>query len=97
MPRTDTNEVYQNGVLVSSTQVTISDAQLLLEQAPQNLIAAYTTLRSWAQDAATTSGNWANLTAAQKDNIAHVVVTRVGILCDHLADFLITTGVTDGS
>lgn len=97
MPRTDTNEVYRNGVLVSSSQVTVSDAQLVIEQAPQNLIAAYTTLRAWAQDAATTSNNWATLTAAQKDTVQLTVVTRLGHLFNHLADLLIATGVTDGS
>jgi hypothetical protein len=54
-----------------------------------NIIA---TLRQWALDATSEVAAWDAQTQAQKNVALKVVVTRLGVLCDRLADVLTVTG-----
>jgi len=48
----------------------------------------YQTLLVWAADAAGAADSWATLTNAQKDAINKTVITRLGLLCERLAELL---------
>jgi hypothetical protein len=93
MARTNHNQVYANGVLVSEEVVVIPDEQVFREETPARLAQQYTTLREWADDAETTYTAWPTLTNAQKDARNREVVRRLGVLCDGLADILIDRGL----
>lgn len=93
MPRTDTDEVYRNGVLQSSRQRVVSDEEIRrAETIPDNLRNAIAAARSWAADAAATDANWPTMTAAQKDNAERVVIRRLGTFFDRFGDLLEALG-----
>ena len=54
----------------------------------------YATLLAWGADAANTADNWATLTNVQKDAINKTVITRLGLLCERLAEVLQRIGVS---
>lgn len=90
MPRTNLDEVYENGVLKSRIQREISDAQIFREDAPLRLRSAIATLNQWAQDEQNIDNAWGTLTNAQKDTANRVLHRRIGIFFDRFGDLLIT-------
>ncbi len=85
MPEQALDQVFQNGVLVSSTARTISDAEILRRDAPARLRARYAALRQWALDADAVANQATNVTPAQQK----ALFDRFGRLCDGLADLLL--------
>jgi hypothetical protein len=77
MPETRQHQVYQNGVLISSTPYTVSDAQLRSEQAESRLRAGRAQLRQDMQDAATFAAGSGALTATQLTNILRQVAAGI--------------------
>lgn len=53
-----------------------------------NLRNAYPTLRAWAEDAATQYAAWPNKTQNQKNDVTRVMLQRLGLMCDRLADLI---------
>ena len=89
MPETWVSETFANGVKVASVSRVASDAELLKTRAPDRLRAAYSTLRTWASDAATTNTNWPTMTAAQKDAATRETIRRLGVFLDNVGDLLL--------
>jgi hypothetical protein len=89
MPQTDQDDVYQNGVLISRTPRTLSDAEIQRRDAPTRLRNQYNVLRQWSIDAAAVSAAGGTPTAAQ----LRALFDRFGKLCDGLADLLLSIGL----
>lgn len=94
MPEQVYDDVYENGVRISRTPRTISDAEIKRQDAPARLRNAYTALENWAADARTAaaaeqaaSDGWAALTAGQKDTANRALHTRMAVTFDRLATF----------
>ena len=88
MPRTDYDETYANGQLVSRVARIVSDEQMVRDEAPQRLRTAYAALRQWSQDADATASAYDAMTAAQRVAAQKQLITRFGRVCDGLADLL---------
>jgi hypothetical protein len=86
---TDQDEVFENGVVVSSMPRTVSDEEVERRGTNDRLRAAYPLLRQWADDAAGAVGNWDGWTTAQRFAALKTVVDRFGKLADGLADLLL--------
>lgn len=89
---TDRNQVFNNGQLVNEETVATSAEEDSRRGVEGRLRAAYTALRQWATDAATSHANWPTMTNAQKDATNRAVVQRFGQLCDGVADLLLILG-----
>jgi hypothetical protein len=59
---------------------------------PARLQQAYSTLRSWSDDAETTHTDWPTMTAGQKDAAMREVIQRLGLFFDRFADLLLIEG-----
>jgi hypothetical protein len=59
---------------------------------PDRLRAAYTTLRSWADDGAQVHTDWPTMTQGQKDAALRETIQRLGIFFDRFADLLLIDG-----
>lgn len=97
MPVTVNDQVWKNGVLVSSTPRVVSDDELNRLAAPARMRQAYASLRQWSADAQTVFGNWGTMSAAQKDAANKEVIRRFGLTCAGLADLLLNLSLDDGS
>lgn len=88
MPRTDYDEIYQDGQLVSRRERIVSDEDMLRDGAPQRLRTAYASLRQWSQDADSVAASYDTMTAAQRLAAQKQLFVRFGRVCDGLADLL---------
>lgn len=89
MAETAFDETYKNGVLVTRTPRTVSDAEIQRRDAPTRLRQSYTALRQWQTDAQTAVAAWDGQTQVQKNATMKVVIDRFGKLCDGMADLLL--------
>jgi hypothetical protein len=94
MPDTAFDDVFQNGVRISRTPRTVSDAEIKRNTAPARLQLAYLVLDQWAEDARAAGvaeqvivDGWAAATAAQKDVANRQLHARMAVTFDRLAIF----------
>lgn len=89
MPRTNRNQEFRNGVLVSEQVTVVDDATIFREDAPQRVRTAYAALRQWSIDHTAHNTNWPTMSAGAKDTAARQLHARFAQVCDGLADLLI--------
>lgn len=77
MPRTNTDQHFMNGVLISEITYEVGDKQIEAEESAEKLRQILAALRNWATDARS-EGEWSGYTNAQ-------VRTRLALLDDRFA------------
>ena len=86
MPETAFDEVFQNGVKLSSTPRTVTDAEIRARNAEQRLRAGRTQLRAIRTQAQAAADSAAALTLAQLTSQFRQVCAGFGVLAQTLMD-----------
>lgn len=90
--RTVTNYGPDGLIGTQQVQFTLTGEDELRYLSPDNLKAAYATLRQWSQDAQATADAWGTLTNAQKDARMQITYQRLATFFDRFADLLLLEG-----
>ncbi len=96
MPEHVFDEVYENGVLKSRKQRTVSDAEIERRDARQDLRDQLAVLKEWAQDRKTAADLQA-MNAAQRIERQAEIEQRVARLARLMRKLIWTAGEDDGS
>jgi hypothetical protein len=79
-------ETAWDAVLTERAVKLADDAARLLKK--ECVGGSVATLRTWAQDAQTATGNWDGWTQTQKNAAMKTMMTRFGVMCDRMADLI---------
>jgi len=91
MPQIDFDEVFQNGVKLSSTPRTVTDAERRARNAEQRLRAGRTQLRTIRDSAQAAANSTTTLTLAQLTSQFRQVCAGFGVLVQTLMDIELIT------
>ena len=95
MPRTVFDEEFIDGQLVKRTPRIISDADLVIYDAPDRIKQIYAIFRQWQIDADNVAAGWDLALPTQKDAALKLTIQRFGKLCDRMADMILLIGHAD--